>query len=247
MANNDNVEKVDLRRVPEAERPEMPDYVKAQIYKITCTTNNKVYVGQTRSHIMNHSKYRPFGYIKRWKQHISESKGNYRKQSSTLNDCIKANKEEDFLVELLEECNITDSHDREKHYINEYKTFETETGLNLTPGGRAGGVGEAQRKKISDTLKGYFASDENLKELSKSHTNIYDNNRIFMIKAHKEIRVIKVSKFTSEVRFKVTTEADNPYETKFATSKQVTIDDIMVRVEAIINAVKQDSTQVIYK
>ena len=37
-----------------------------EIYKITNTITGKFYVGQTRSHRLNHKKYRPFGYLGRF-------------------------------------------------------------------------------------------------------------------------------------------------------------------------------------
>lgn len=45
-----------------------------EIYKITNLLNNKMYIGQTRSHYLNRGKYRPFGFIKRFQSHFSESK-----------------------------------------------------------------------------------------------------------------------------------------------------------------------------
>jgi len=55
--------------------------VVGEIYVITNTINNKKYVGQTRSHRLNHNKYRPFGYIGRFKDHIYEIK--YIKEYNT--------------------------------------------------------------------------------------------------------------------------------------------------------------------
>ena len=45
----------------------------SEIYIITCTLTTKSYVGQTVSHVLNHSKYRRFGSLKRLNQHISEA------------------------------------------------------------------------------------------------------------------------------------------------------------------------------
>lgn len=235
----------DLRKVPENERPAMPDNVRGHIYKITCQTNGKIYVGQTRSHIFNHGKYRPFGYIKRWKQHISEAKGNSRKQSSALNDCIKECGEENFLVELLEECSIADSHDREKHYINEYNSFETDMGLNLTPGGRAGGVGNKQKERIANTLKDYFSNSDNLKKHSESHSSGYDTIRINKFKEYNEIKSISVTKRSHEFIMYVNTETGK-VRTEFALNNKGTSteDCIKERITKIIDAIKQDNTTI---
>ena len=52
------------------------DKVTGEIYKITNISNGKIYIGQTRSHRLNHKKYRPFGYLGRFKDHISETNSN---------------------------------------------------------------------------------------------------------------------------------------------------------------------------
>ena len=44
-----------------------------EIYKITCLTSGKIYVGQAVSHILNHKRYRPYGYTRRFNCHISEA------------------------------------------------------------------------------------------------------------------------------------------------------------------------------
>ncbi len=44
-----------------------------EIYKITCTVNDKHYIGQAVSHILNHKRYRPYGMEGRFKCHISEA------------------------------------------------------------------------------------------------------------------------------------------------------------------------------
>jgi len=50
--------------------------ITGEIYIITNNISNKSYIGQTRSHGLNKLKYRPFGYMGRFKDHISESKPN---------------------------------------------------------------------------------------------------------------------------------------------------------------------------
>lgn len=54
-----------------------------EIYKITNTTNGKLYIGQTRSHRLNHNKYRPFGYLGRFKDHIHEANSNKKINQDT--------------------------------------------------------------------------------------------------------------------------------------------------------------------
>jgi hypothetical protein len=109
--------------------------VKGEIYKIYNTKNDKIYIGQTRSHRKNKGKYRPFGYIGRFKDHISEAINNTKENQCTyLNNSIR--KEKDFFkVELLEICDISDLDEKEKFYIKKYDSYYP-NGYNLTIGGK---------------------------------------------------------------------------------------------------------------
>ena len=59
---------------------EEKDKVVGEIYKITNIKTNKSYIGQTRSHRLNHNKYRPFGYWGRFKDHMNEANSNKKNQ-----------------------------------------------------------------------------------------------------------------------------------------------------------------------
>ena len=112
------------------------DKVIGEIYLITNTSQNKVYVGQTRSHRMNKDKYRPFGSIGRFKDHISEAINNTKKnQCSYLNNAIRKYGSDKFQVELLEKCDVNDLDKREQYYIEKYKSLFP-NGYNLTKGGQ---------------------------------------------------------------------------------------------------------------
>ncbi|NBP57407.1 hypothetical protein EBU71_12900, partial [bacterium] len=79
--------------------------VVGQIYLITNKQTNKQYVGQTLSHRKNHNKYRPFGYIGRFKDHISEALCNTKKKQCTyLNNAIRLYGKDEFTVELITVC-----------------------------------------------------------------------------------------------------------------------------------------------
>jgi group I intron endonuclease len=106
------------------------------IYKIINVINNKCYIGQTRSHRLNRKKYRPFGYIGRFKDHISESKSTTKKHKCTyLNNAILKYGEDNFKVELLTTCNVNELDDYEVKYITEYNS-KYPNGYNLTNGGQ---------------------------------------------------------------------------------------------------------------
>ena len=74
-----------------------------EIYLISNTENNKLYVGQTRSHRLNRNKYRPFGSIGRFNDHIIEAINNTKKKQCTyLNNSLRKYGKEKFSVKILE-------------------------------------------------------------------------------------------------------------------------------------------------
>lgn len=111
------------------------DKVYGEIYKITNTVTNKVYIGQTRSHRLNHKKYRPFGHMGRFKDHIHEAYSTKKNISRYLNASILKHGPEKFTCDLIHICKVSDLDEREKEYIIEYNS-KFPNGYNLTDGGR---------------------------------------------------------------------------------------------------------------
>jgi len=105
------------------------------IYEMTNTSNNMKYVGQTVSHRKNKDRYRPFGIMGRFKDHINEAINNTKKcQCSYLNNAIRKYGKDTFIVELIEICILSDLDEREQHFIKERNTIFP-LGYNLTTGG----------------------------------------------------------------------------------------------------------------
>ena len=160
--------------------------VKGHIYKISCDKTNKVYIGQTYSHIKNHGKYRPAGYHKRFAGHISEAITNTKqKQCTYLNNAIRKYGKESFKCELLFECELDKLDEYEQMYIKEYNSLYP-TGYNLTNGGKGAFYvskidnnntivennepykhSEITKTKIKQRLKDILSSDEKRKERSE--------------------------------------------------------------------------------
>ena len=114
------------------------DKLEGIIYKITNIVDQKLYIGQTVSHRKNKGKYRPFGHIGRFNDHISEAVNNTkRKQCTYLNNSIRKHGKDNFTVELIETCELKNLDTREQHYINEYNSLFP-NGYNLTKGGKTG-------------------------------------------------------------------------------------------------------------
>jgi hypothetical protein len=111
--------------------------VMGHIYVITNKENNMKYVGQSVSHRKNRNKYRPFGYIGRFNDHVSEALCNTKKKQCTyLNNAIRSYGKDAFHVELMATCPLEDIDSYEVKYIDEYNSLYP-NGYNLTIGGKS--------------------------------------------------------------------------------------------------------------
>jgi hypothetical protein len=112
------------------------DKVIGEIYKMTNTTNGKIYIGQTRSHRLNHNKYRPFGYIGRFNDHLHEANSSKKNHSKCLNNALRKYGKDCFTCELIQTCDVAELDELEMQYIIEYNS-KYPNGYNLTDGGKA--------------------------------------------------------------------------------------------------------------
>lgn len=124
--------------------------VEGEVYKITNTVTNKCYVGQTRSHRLNHGKYRPFGYLGRLRDHISEANSNKKNQSRYLNSSILKYGSDKFVCEKLITCTLEELDMYESNYIKEFNT-KFPYGYNLTNGGQKTGCFRGEKIVLDET------------------------------------------------------------------------------------------------
>ncbi len=143
-----------------------------EIYRITNIINNKCYIGQAVSHILNHKKYRPHGMEKRFKVHISEAFSNKENQSYYLNNAIKKYGSSNFLLELIENCEIINANERESYYIDKFNTLYP-NGYNLNSGGKQFTHTPESKKRVSNGVIKFYNNQKN-KKLIKL-TNEIDN------------------------------------------------------------------------
>jgi hypothetical protein len=112
-----------------------PMDVVGEIYVIRNTKTGMEYVGQAVSHRLNHGKYRPHGSQARFKQHISEAIKNVNNKvgCTYLNNAIRDDGEDAFVVEVIRYCPVGEMNGLEHHYITERRTLYP-NGYNLRGG-----------------------------------------------------------------------------------------------------------------
>lgn len=156
----------------------IPSHVRVEIYLARCKTSGKSYVGQTQTHVLNHGKYRLFGYTKRWKAHISEAtKDNKDKQCHALNNAIRKYGTNDFDVTLLHTCNMSFGNYFECMYIHEHKSMYP-TGYNLTQGGSKHLLTDEARRRISNTVTALWKQPEIVKLYSTAQFKKNDIEKV---------------------------------------------------------------------
>ena len=98
-----------------------------EIYRITNKINQKVYIGQAISHRKNMNKYTPKGMEGRFKEHIKEVKIHKKYHCNALNNAIKTYGVENFKIELLHRCSVSEA--------NQLETDEIKNHSSLVPNG----------------------------------------------------------------------------------------------------------------
>jgi hypothetical protein len=126
-----------------------------EIYVIKNLANNKLYVGQAVSHILNHKRYRPYGRNGRFRCHISEAFSKKKNQSHYLNNAIRKYGVDNFEVDLIEYCSVNDANDRETYYINSYNSVFP-NGYNLKIGGTVFTHSDESKRRVSNGVVRYF-------------------------------------------------------------------------------------------
>ena len=135
------------------------------IYRIYFFGNNKSYIGLTKS------------FKARKNQHLRMLReGSHC--NIHLQRAFNIHGEDNFRIELIEECDKCDLDKKEKDYIEMYDSFKN--GFNLTTGGENCNISEDVKKRISEKHKGKIVKEQTRKKLrdinlgkrlSKEHKN----------------------------------------------------------------------------
>ena len=92
-----------------------------RIYIIRNTINNKVYIGQTKVSLKL-----------RFQNHLSAAR---KGKDYIIGKAIRKYGEENFYIELLEECTIEELNEREKYWIFYFNSTNNKFGYNVSIGG----------------------------------------------------------------------------------------------------------------
>jgi group I intron endonuclease len=156
------------------------------IYKIE-SPSGKIYIGQTRNLNKRLEVYKNI---------------RCKKQRKLYNSLLKYGYE-NHKINILEECDISSLNEKEVFYIEKFKTFETDHGMNLTKGGLHSTMSEETKRKLSEGRIGekhHFYGKKFNKEwrekLSKSHIGIVKDKkwRENLSKSHMGIRLTDFQK-----------------------------------------------------
>lgn len=140
------------------------------IYKATCIINNKNYIGQTTKTLSE-----------RKKEHENSINAKNCK-NRPFPRAIKKYGKENFLWEVICECNSLDELDeKEKYYIKFYNSLvDNGLGYNCDLGGNRGKHCETTKQKMSESQKGIknhmYGKNEKLNPASKKVKNITTGN-----------------------------------------------------------------------
>ena len=126
--------------------------VKGIIYKITNVTNDKIYIGKTKTHYGN----QPHGIKKRMQDHITKALGADPSGCPALYNAIAKHGRENFVIEEILRCDLEDVDEHEIGQIEINDSTNKKIGYNIAIGGggrSVANVSEETRKKISKNAK----------------------------------------------------------------------------------------------
>jgi hypothetical protein len=156
-----------------------------EIYKITNLTNNKLYIGQVVSHILNHRRYRPHGTSARFRGHISEAFSKKKNQCHYLNNSIRKYGVENFVVEVLRTCSVECADNIETEEILKHNSLFP-NGYNLKTGGKVFRHTDESKKRVSNGVIDFYKNQRFVKFLNVDF-NDTETNFVKYIKPHGEL------------------------------------------------------------
>lgn len=133
-----------------------------RIYIIKNKVNNKVYIGQTKVSIKL-----------RFQNHLSAARCG---KDYTIGKAIRKYGEENFYIELLEECLASELNEREMYWIAFYNATDNKCGYNMSLGGN---VNRKPTQIDEDLVLKLFKEGNSAQQITKIlHTNSYNISNV---------------------------------------------------------------------
>lgn len=133
-----------------------------RIYIIKNKVNNKVYIGQTKVSIKL-----------RFQNHLSAARCG---KDYTIGKAIRKYGEENFYIELLEECLASELNEREMYWIAFYNATDNKCGYNMSLGGN---VNRKPTQIDEDLVLKLFKGGNSAQQITKIlHTNSYNISNV---------------------------------------------------------------------
>ena len=156
-----------------------------RIYIIKNKINNKVYVGQTKVSIKL-----------RFQNHLSAARCG---KDYIIGKAIRKYGEENFYIELLEECLASELNEREMYWIAFYNATDNKCGYNMSLGGN---VNRKPTQIDEDLVLKLFKEGNNAQQITKMlHTNAYNISNV--LKKHNIIYGIDLQRTSKDKTTKV--------------------------------------------
>jgi group I intron endonuclease len=134
------------------------------VYIIKCKVNNMIYIGGS------------INIHKRWIRHRNSLNKNEKGCNKYLQEDWNKYKEENFEINILEECNKDNLLKKEMYYTKLYKSNKKEFGYNISCGNSGRVYSEDTKLKISIGNKGKKFSEES--KLKMSISKIGNTNKL---------------------------------------------------------------------
>lgn len=151
-----------------------------EIYKLTNFENNKIYIGQAVSHILNHKRFRPYGAEGRLRCHISEAYSKKQNQCHYLNSAIKKYGCCNFNLDIIDYCELDEADELECKYITEYNSIYP-TGYNLKIGGKTFRHCDESKQRVSNGVMNYY-KDKKFDRFMLMNPELLNTNHANLIK-----------------------------------------------------------------
>lgn len=203
------------------------------IYKVTCKTTGKVYVGQTQEYKTKNNRPYHYGMAGRWSDHVSSS----FKGLSPLHRAIQEYGSEDFTIEILETTTQDFLDEKEAEYIEKLNA-KVPNGYNCNRHSRC------KHREVSTLVNFYLTRTESIKVVPTKRLGKLKNIEIRLFLKNGERTELTFGQAKDAI-FKETFEEVQKYLEEFRKNDvPIEIDERLKDIENVdLEASKEDPSE----